>query len=367
MPDDTVLVKSGIYAGARMENSGTATAPLTLKAAPGAKVVINIPGPQNVHASGLEIENWDDPVAYWVVEGLEVTDAPGWGIDIRGTEEMHAHHIIVRGNYVHDNGVSAERTGIFAAFTDDMLIENNETHHNGEHGIYVNNSSDRFIIRGNVGHHNSYCGIHLNGDSEMGGDGVLSDGQVTGNTIYENGTGGGSAINMDGVSQTLVANNLIYATHATGIALFQENGAICSSNNHVVHNTVLIANDGRWAMLIAADDCTGNIILNNIFYSDHSYRGSINVPAGLNGLVSDYNITVDRFTTDDGDSILTLAQWQSLGYDTHSFLATPSVLFMDPAGHDYRLHYSWILQDTTIACTPAARRWTWAARRPVSQ
>ncbi|MBN2002005.1 MAG: right-handed parallel beta-helix repeat-containing protein [Anaerolineae bacterium] len=336
-PGDTVLVKSGTYTGARLESSGTVTAPLMLKAAPDATVIINGPGPENAHQSGLEIENWDAPVAYWIIEGLEVTGAPGWGIDIRGSEEVHAHHITVRGNHVHDNGLSSGRTGIFAAFTDDVLIENNATHHNGEHGIYVNNSSDRFVIRGNVSYHNVYCGIHLNGDAEMGGDGVLSDGQVTGNTLYENGTGGGSAINMDGVSGTLVANNLIYAHHATGIALFQENGAVCSSDNRVVHNTVLIAADGRWAMLVAAADCTGNVILNNIFYSDHSYRGSINVPADLSALVSDYNVVVDRFTTDDGDSIMTLAEWQTRGFDAHSFLATPAALFVDAAAHDYRL------------------------------
>jgi len=337
VPGDTVLVKSGVYAGARLENSGTATAPLKLKAAPGATVTLNGPGPQNMHQSALEIENWDTPVAYWIIESLEVTGAPGWGIDIRGSEEQHAHHIIVRGNHVHDNGVSSECTGIFAAFVDDLLIENNETHHNGEHGIYVNNSSDRFTIRNNLSHHNANCGIHLNGDVEMGGDGVMMDGQVMGNTIYENGVGGGSAINMDGVSQTLVANNVIYANHATGIALFQENGAVCSSDNRIVHNTVLVADDGRWALLIADASCTGNVLLNNIFLTDHDYRGSINVPSGLVNLVSDYNIVVDRFTTDDGDSILTLAQWQLLGYDGHSFMASPSALFVDLAAGDFHL------------------------------
>jgi len=334
-PGDTVLIKSGTYDGARLENSGVADGPLTLKAAPGATVIINGPGPQNKHQSALEIENWDTPVAYWIIEGLEVTGAPGWGIDIRGGEDNHAHHITVRSNHVHNNGLGAGRTGIFAAFTDDVLIENNETHHNGEHGIYVNNSSDRFIIRNNRSHHNANCGIHLNGDADMGGDGIMSDGQVTGNTIYDNGTGG-SGINMDGVERTTVANNLLYNNHNTGIAIFQENGAICSSSNRIAHNTILIANNGRWALTVGPG-CANNIVLNNIFYSDHSYRGSIDADQGVVNLVSDYNIVVNRFTTDGGDSILTLAQWQALGYDTHSFLATPDTLFVNAAAHDYRL------------------------------
>ena len=78
----------------------------------------------------------------------------------------------------------------------------------------------------------------------------------------------------------------------------------------------------------------------NIFYSAHSYRGSLNVPAALSTLFSDYNVVVDRFTIDDGDSIMTLAQWQARGFDAHSFLATPDALFVDAAAHDYRLRAS---------------------------
>src|SRR4051794_26457435 len=46
-PGDTILVESGTYAGCRISNSGTAGAPITLAAAPGAQVVINAPGPGN--------------------------------------------------------------------------------------------------------------------------------------------------------------------------------------------------------------------------------------------------------------------------------------------------------------------------------
>jgi hypothetical protein len=58
-PGDTILVLSGLYAGARLETSGTANAGITLKAAPGAAVTINQPGPNNKHRSNLEIETWE--------------------------------------------------------------------------------------------------------------------------------------------------------------------------------------------------------------------------------------------------------------------------------------------------------------------
>src|SRR5438128_1685209 len=51
---DTILVESGTYAGARIGNSGTATAVCTLRADAGAHVVLNTPGPKNQHNSILE-------------------------------------------------------------------------------------------------------------------------------------------------------------------------------------------------------------------------------------------------------------------------------------------------------------------------
>lgn len=339
-PGDVILVHAGTYAGARIEQSGTAVAPMTLRANGSDVVLINQPGPNNKHDSNLELETWegDGIVAYWVIEGLEVANAPNWGIDVRGSDGAHSHHITIRGNTVHDNGIGSVDTGIFAAFTDDVLIENNESYGNGEHGIYVNNSSDRFVIRNNRVHDNANSGIHLNGDLSAGGDGVMTDGLVANNIIYNNGTGGGAGINMDGVSDSIILNNLIFQNHASGIAIFQENGAECSQNNRVWHNTILMPDDGRWALIIAKPECINNQLYNNIFYSDHSYRGSINIPAtAVTGLESDYNVVVDRFTTDDGDSILTLAQWQGLGYDLHSFIATPAQLFVNATTHDYHL------------------------------
>jgi len=203
----------------------------------------------------------------------------------------------------------------------------------------VNNSSDRFTIRGNTVYQNANCGTHLNGDAEMGGDGVMTDGLVENNILYENGqSGGGSAINMDGVSSSVVQNNLLYNNHATGIALFYENGAQCSQNNRILHNTILVPADGRWAILVTYPECVNNQVFNNILYSSHSYRGSISFGGGIPaGFQSDYNVVVNRFTTDDGESVLNLGQWQALGFDQHSFTTTPEALFVNAGGNDYHL------------------------------
>ena len=138
----------------------------------------------------------------------------------------------------------------------------------------------------------------------------------------------------------MVANNLIYDNHASGIAIFQEDGAACSRRNHIWFNTVLMPDDGRWALIINGPECEDNQLFNNILLSDHEWRGSINIATGqAPGLKSDYNITSDRFTTDDGDSVLTLAEWQALGYDANSFIAEADELFISATDVDYRLRH----------------------------
>ncbi len=337
-PGDTIEVRAGTYAGARIERSGTAQAWLTLRAATGQVVIIDRPGPDNRHGSNLELETWegDGVVAYWVIEGLEVTGAPSWGIDSRGNETQHSHHLIIRNNHVHHNGVASGRTGIFAAFTDDIIVEYNDTHDNGEHGVYLNNSSDRFTVRYNRSHANQFAGLHFNGDESMGGDGIMSNGLIEGNLLYDNGNGG-AAINLDGIEETVIRNNVITNNRATGIAIFQQDGAICSRNNTVIHNTIQMPDNGRWAILISGTGCTGNQIFNNIILSDHAFRGAISLPAtSVSGIASDYNIVANRFSTDDGDSNQTLAAWQQRGYDTHSVVASAGALFVDP-GSDFHL------------------------------
>lgn len=337
-PGDTILIQSGSYTGARIERSGVPDGWITLASAPGATVRIDAPGPANKRGSNLEFETWegDGTVAYWLVEGLEVAEAPQWGIDIRGSDETHSHHFVVRGNRVHSNGWEDVKSGIFMAFVDDVLVEDNESYDNGEHGVYLSNSGDRFVVRGNYLHGNARCGLHINGDLEQGGDGIISDGVVEGNVITDNGEEGCAGINLDGVTDAIVRNNLIYGNHAGGIAIFQENGAVCSQDIQVLNNTIVQAEDGRWAIYVSDADCINNTIFNNIIVTYHEWRGSIVIAAtGIEGFESDHNVVMDRFSADDDESVISLSDWQALGYDSNSIVASPEDLFV--GGDDYHL------------------------------
>ena len=169
----------------------------------------------------------------------------------------------------------------------------------------------------------------MNSDASQGGDGVITGALIEGNTVYDNARGGGAALNLDGVSGSTVRNNLFYGNHSTGIALYCIDGTHGAQNNVIANNTIRVASDGRWGIQLT-DGSTGNKLFNNILLNDHAFRGSLSVDsASLSGLVSDYNVAMDRFTLDGGNSVLTRAQWQAqTGQDAHSKVSSAGSLFV---------------------------------------
>jgi parallel beta-helix repeat protein len=320
---DSVLVLEGNYVGFDIRTIGTQNSPIVFRAIEN-NVVID---QRNlVTADGINIEN----TSWIVIDGFEVMNQPRAGMRAAVSD-----FITIKNNYCHNNF----RWGIFTGFTDDLTLDNNTcSYSEDEHGIYVSNSSDRPIIRNNHSFNNNGCGIHMNGDISMGGDGIISNAVVEGNIIHDNGVGGGSAINMDGVQDSKFFNNLIYNNHATGIAMYQIDGGDASKNNKVYNNTIIQPSDGRWN-IIAVDGSTGNTIYNNILINHHGFRGSIAIDAAsATGFISDYNILVNRMSNDDGNSNMTLSQWQSLGYDLHSIIADPeNQIFVDHTNGNFHL------------------------------
>lgn len=329
-PGDIIRVLPGTYAGMRIENSGSPGN--WIKITGGGEAIIDRPGQNNKHGSNVELENWDGDgtVNYWVIRGFEVKNAPNWGIDARGNHANHSHHINIRNNDVHHNGLASTKTGIFFAFVDNVQVVSNDSHHNGEHGVYLSNSGDTFRVRNNRFRQNQRCGLHMNGDLSQGGDGLISDGVVAGNWIKENGSEGCAGINMDGVTDTIVRNNVIVENHGSGIAIFSQDGAQCSRRNKILNNTVVQPDDGRWALVIGGPGCIDNTIRNNVLLTRHSFRGSVEMPTSVvSGLFSNHNIVSDRFTVDDGNSIIDLTEWRAVtSQDADSFVASIDEVFV---------------------------------------
>ncbi len=146
---------------------------------------------------------------------------------------------------------------------------------------------------------------------------------------------GGSAINCDGVQDSVIRNNLAWDNHKTGIALYRIDGGGGSTGNLVHSNTIHNASDGRWCLHVSGGR-TGNTVRDNILLNDHPFRGAIELTSdSLPGFSSDWNAVKDRFSLDE--VFLSLAQWQAAtGQDDDSFVASTAV-FEDTAAGDYTL------------------------------
>ncbi len=322
-PGDTVTVRAGRYAGFVLgwdrPQGGAEGRPVTFRAEPGASIVDrNTKTPDGINLEGA---------SFVVVEGFRVEGMPRAGI-----RSVRNRGVIIRGNRTDRN----HRWGIFTSFSDDVLIEGNTASRSTiEHGIYVSNSGNRPVIRGNVAWGNGGCGIQMNGDASQGGDGIISEASVERNVVHDNGRRGGAGINADGVRDSVFRNNLLYDNHASGIALFREDGAAGSANNLVANNTIAQPADGRWAIGIKGGS-TGNTVVNNILLTFHPSRGVILVSEdSRRGFVSDHNVLTPRMSTDDGETSLDLDRWRSLGYDLHGVTSRPEAVFVDASVRDY--------------------------------
>jgi parallel beta-helix repeat protein len=352
-PGDTVNVLPGNYVGFDLRRSGTPASRISFLAQPGA--TINAPNTVT-GKDGINVEN----ASYVTVQGFTLLGTPDPAVTragIRvvgdGFEQPNAFSkgVIVRNNRADQWGY----WGIFTGFTDDILIEGNQTSRSArEHGIYFSNSADRPTIRGNRVWGNAANGIHMNGDIDTGDtslpgvDGVITGALVERNVIYGNGAGsafspgGGSGINADGLQNSTIRNNLLYDNHSTGIALYRIDGGGPSTGNTVASNTVVNAADARYTLLLNAG-AAGNTVFNNILYNlnPSSARGSISITSdAVTGFKSDYNFLDPRFEINEVGG-KTLAQWRAAtGGDAHSTalnLAALQALFKDYANDNFAL------------------------------
>jgi parallel beta-helix repeat protein len=323
LPGDNVTVLAGNYAGFQLTRSGTGSSRIAFQAKSG--VVINQRNAST--ADGINLEG----ASFVTIDGFKVINTGRAGI----------RSVVNQGISILNNVCDSNNTwGILCGFSQNVLIEGNSCSNSAvQHGIYVGNSADNPIIRHNICFGNANCGIHVNADLVQGGDGIINNALVENNICYNNGRTGGSAINMDGVQNSIVQNNLLYDNLAGGIALFRVDGADTSKNNLIVNNTVVMPSAGRWCLNIQ-NGSTGNQVYNNILIHKNTARGSISISNdSLTGFKSNNNLVNDRFTTNDGSSIITFAQWKSqTGNDNNSVMVADSQgLFMDENSKNYHL------------------------------
>ncbi len=250
------------------------------------------------------------------VEGLRFRNARRYGVMC----------VLSQGFTVRDCEASSNgRSGILTGNTSDVLIENVTASQNREeHGVYLSQSGDRLTVRNCTLFNNTRAGLQINaveggGSSDPNHDNLSKNCVVEGNTLYANGSAGGSAINLAGVQQSVIVNNLITNNLAGGIAMWDDGAgsSMGCKNNRIYHNTIVFPSGrGRYGVQ-CINGSTGNTLMNNILVS-----GSGPCLDTDTAVISNFNCFQGPSVANGGN----LAAWQrSSGNDRNSDSGSPGL------------------------------------------
>jgi hypothetical protein len=366
---DLVAVMPGHYAGFVLEEKSSAGdhAYIHFKAIgePG-EVVIDRPSripdwmillraTHHVIIQGFNIAGSNEP-------GVEPS-GPRAGIMLDGdfshTGEQ-THHVVIVGNFSHNH----RKWGLHSRDTHTVLIQDNLFARSAvEHSAYVSDGSDNYVIRRNVFFDSASGGLQCNLDSvssfhdliknselknypkeqptrewavglmklatEKFGGNNFPDGRGTNfiiedNVMNENGRVGGGSLNLAGLQDSLIQNNLIYDNRNHGIAQWNDQNPYDEAyvepgptspeqvkgpddlplwgchGNIIRNNTVLMNNPGRAAMQ-ARNGSWGTKMRNNIFINDQAYSIEI-FNTSIYRLDSSFNVAnVVSYVNNAGD------------------------------------------------------------------
>ncbi len=238
--EDTVLVRNGVYNGhVLLRFSGEPDKPIVFKNAPDERPVVDGEGRGRIE---LQSEHgWRKPIGWISVEGFEVRN--GWD----GIKFYNAHHIVLKGNFIHDNA----NQGILGN-GHHVRIEGNVIAHNGfkpdneksnkEHGIYATGTD--FEIINNVIHSNRAYGIQVaaypfKADSHAGPEFAAARGwRISHNTIAFQQNRAGIVIWQEGATDCIIENNIFYRNAVTlGRGDCQGVEFVAAGGRHVIrHN-----------------------------------------------------------------------------------------------------------------------------------
>ena len=277
---DTLILHGGSYPLSsffELVLSGTAQAPITIRAAAGENPVISyVNASQNI----VNIRN----SSHLILDGIEFSGGSR-GIRLTASSDItiqncHVHHtaanaisandigsVYARLRFVHNEidhaGATAE--GFYLGCNNDecrihdSLIANNYIHHLNDpgvtqgDGIEIKAGSYANIVRDNVIHDTAYPGItlyHANGNG--------APNLIEGNVIWASGNNG-----IQVTADAIVRNNIVLSASDHGIGIHPSQGGTVG-NLFIVNNTVLKASGDA----IHVNDVSGNVLIaNNALYA----------------------------------------------------------------------------------------------------
>ena len=287
-----------------------------------------------------------------------------------GSTGKQTHHVVLIGNFSHNH----RKWGFHSRDTHTVLMQDNVFALSAmEHSAYVSDGSDNYVIRRNIFFGSHAGGLQCNLDTvssfhdlvrnhelreypkeeptrewavglvtlatQKFGENNFPDGKginfiIEDNVINENGKGGGGSLNLAGLQDSLIQNNLIYGNYNHGIAQWGDANPYDRSSvkalnfstvsvqnerdlplwgcrrNLVRNNTVLMNNRERAAMQ-CVDGSWGTKLYNNIFINDvpfsievdrsstyqhretENVANTVSIPKPDHGLVDDSKTSLD--------------------------------------------------------------------------
>jgi hypothetical protein len=267
-PGDTVLVMNGTYTGGAggvvldITTSGTASAPITFKAAPGQTPIIDSSDCWHgilISASYIVVDGFTvvGNKASFTLQYALANESPGNatldgnGITVNTSSTAVPNHIIIQNNTVYNE----PGAGITALGADYVQILNNTVHDNanwsayGASGISIGTATNsdtqpgvHITISGNTVYNNAELVPEYRANAITDGEGIILDTNpgfvgtmlVENNTIYGNGSAGIESFRTD---NAVITGNILYGNNV-GNVVDPSNAAIFlnQSNNVTVTN-----------------------------------------------------------------------------------------------------------------------------------
>lgn len=274
-----IEVEEGEYRGFTLSNlKHSESKPLVIRTVKGAVL-------SPIDFRGIKINVFIENSSFVTIDGFGLTN----GSDNR------SHHAIkvVESDYLKfvNNNLSFTKESVILTGNNshDLLIENNQTSDslNG-HGIYVSESADKVVIANNRSFNNGKSGIQVNAEKGPGqsGDGLSKEVSIRRNIIYDN---KGNGLNLLGVQDSFIVNNLIVNNLATGIANAKVAAAAGPAGVKIYHNTVIMPTGSRYALQFANPNAGGNLVRNNVLYHEDGKNIEFTPLSSQNLIENDYN------------------------------------------------------------------------------
>jgi hypothetical protein len=309
---DTIWLRGGTYNSSYTSNlNGTASAPITVRAYPGERVVLNANN-NAARSADVVLSIFGSNTYFWGFEIMSTdpfrptTDGAHGpnGIYVNTSTNIRLINLIIHDLPGQGVGMWTENTG---AEMYGCLVYNVGSNH-WDHGIYLQNNTGSKKVVDNIVVNAASHGIHAYGSS----DAFLNNITLDGNTIYESGILGGSPernILLGGLTvaqNPVVTNNYTYYRGTSGGN--SNIGYSAGTSNAQVKNNVWVAGNAAVRLMFSGQTVTGNSFIGPLDPSDTMSRWPSNTASGSRPTTGN-QIFVRKNTYEPGRAHITIYNW----------------------------------------------------------